>query len=70
MEKGQPVWLLIGAQGGLVHQAANRKVRPEQAVELLPHQFRRLAAQNDLSPAQVRLQFIQCRLSGKGLARC
>jgi hypothetical protein len=45
-------------------------MRHQQAKELLPDQFRRLAAQYNLSAAQVGLQFVQGGLSGKGLARC
>ena len=51
--------IFVGPQGGLVHEAAHRIVRHEQAVEFLLYQFRCLAAQNDLSTPQVCLQFVQ-----------
>jgi hypothetical protein len=53
-----------------VHQAPHGKVREQQPVEFLPHQVGRLAAQDDLGPAQVGLELIESCLSGKGLARC
>ena len=62
MEKRQAIWIFAGAQGRLMHQATNRKVRHQQAVELLANQFRRLAPQYDLGPAQMGLQLIQGRL--------
>jgi glycosyltransferase 2 family protein len=64
------VWIFIGLQGRLVHQAANRKVRHQQAVEFLFDEFRRLASQHNLGSAQMSLQLVQSSLSGKGLARC
>ena len=53
-----------------MHQAADGKVRHQQTEELLPDQFRRLAAQYNLSAAQMSLQLVQGGLSGEGLARC
>ena len=70
MDERKPVWVFVGLQGGFVHQTANGKVRHQQAEELLPHEFRRLAAQYDLSASQMRFQLVQGSLSGKGLARC
>jgi hypothetical protein len=42
----------------------------QQTIKLLLHQLRSLATQHDLGAAQMGFQFIQRRLSGKGLARC
>jgi hypothetical protein len=41
-----------------------------QSVEFLAYQVRGLTAQDDLGSTQVGFQFVQRRLSGKGLARC
>ena len=70
VEKGQLVRILIGAQRGFVHEAADGEMGHEQAIELLPYQIRRLTAQDDLCSPQVSLELIERRLSGKGLARC
>jgi hypothetical protein len=69
MNKGEPVWIFVSPQGGFVHQTSNREVRHQETVELLLDQLRRLAAQHNLRPAQMGFQFVQRRLSGKGLAR-
>jgi hypothetical protein len=45
-------------------------VRHQQSVELLPHQVRRLTAQDDACASQMSFQFVERSLSGKGLARC
>ena len=55
----QAVRIIAGMQRRLVHQTANREVRHQHAIEFLPYQFRRLAAQHDLCPAQMCLQFIK-----------
>ncbi len=70
MEKGQPVGILVGAQGGFVHETADGEVRHQQTIELLPYQVRRLTAQDDTCAPQMRLEFVERGLSGKGLARC
>ena len=43
-----------------MHQTADGEVGQQQSVELLSHQIRRLAAQDDFSPTQVGLQLIEC----------
>jgi len=70
VDERKPVGILIGLQGGFVHQAADGKMRHQQTKELLPDQFRRLTTQYDLSTTQMRFQLVQRGLSGKGLARC
>lgn len=70
MQEGEPVGVLIGFERGFMHEATNGEVRHQQAIKLLSHQFRSLAAQYDLGAPQMGLQLIQGRLSGKGLARC
>ena len=47
MQEREAVWILVRLQGRLVHQAAPREVRQQQAVELLLDQVRLLAAQDD-----------------------
>ena len=78
MEKGQPVGILVGAQRRFVHEAADGEVRHQQAIKLLPHQIRFLAAQDDMRAPQVSLEFvergfnlpalvIQCRTAMSGM---
>lgn len=69
MEEGETIRILIGLQGCFVHQAADGEVGHQQAVEFLPNQIGSLAAQHDVCPAQMGLQFVEGALSGKGLAR-
>ena len=38
MEKGQPVWFLIGAQGGLVQESTDCEIRHPQGIKLLSYQ--------------------------------
>ena len=59
MQEGEPVGIFVGLESGLVHQAADGVVGHKQAPELLLHQLRRLAAEHDLSAAQMRLEFVQ-----------
>ena len=70
MEEGEVVGVFVRLERGLVQEAANGKVGHQQPVKLLPNQFRCLAAQDDLGAPQMSFQFVQSRLSGKGLARC
>ncbi len=51
--------VFIGLQGGFVHQAADGKMRHQQAEELLRNQYWRRAAQYNLSATQMGLQFVQ-----------
>ena len=46
-----------------MHQAPDGEVGHQEAVELLAHQVRPLAAQDDASSPQVGFQFIQGRLN-------
>jgi len=69
MQEGEPIGIFVGFESGFMHQATDGIVGHEQAPELLFHQLRRLTAQHDLSPAQMRLEFVQGGLSGEGLAR-
>jgi hypothetical protein len=52
-----------------MHQSPHGEVRQQEPVKFLPHQVRRLAAQDDLGSAQVGLQFIQRSRSPRG-PRC
>jgi len=70
MKEREAVGIFVGLQRRFVHQPANGEVGHHEAVELLPHQIGGFAAQDDLGAPQVRLQFVQRGLSGKGLARC
>ena len=66
MKEGEPVGVLAGLQCRFMHQSADGEVRHQQTVEFLPYQIRRLAAQNNLSATQMRFEFVQGDLSGKG----
>ena len=59
MEEREPVGILIGLQGGRVHQAADREMRQNQPTELLAHEVWSLAAQDDAGAAQMGLEFIK-----------
>jgi len=52
-----------------MHQSAYGEVHHQQAIELLPDLVRRLTAEHDARSPQVSRQFVECSLSGKGLAR-
>ena len=70
MYEREPIGIFVGLQGRFMHQAANGEVRHQQTIELLFHQFGRLAPEHNLGAPQMSLQLIQGCLSGKGLARC
>ena len=42
-----------------MHQAANSEMSHQETVEFLPYQIGSLAAQHDVCPAQVCLQFVE-----------
>jgi len=42
-----------------MHETAYGKMRHQQSIELLFHQFRGLAPKNDLRPSQMRLKFVE-----------
>ena len=69
MDKGEAVWVLVHFECSLMHETADGIVCHHEAVKLLPHQIRSLAAEHDFGTPQMSLEFIQRRLSGKGLAR-
>ncbi len=62
VQEGECIGVLIGLERGLMHETANGEMRHQQPEEFLLDQIRRLAAQDDLCTAQVRLQFVQGRL--------
>src|ERR1700757_4693349 len=55
VQEREPVGILVGLQGGLVHQAANGKMRQKQPVELLTDEVWGLAAQHDAGAVQMVL---------------
>ena len=59
----EPIRVFIRLEGRFMHQAPDGEVGHQEAVELLAHQVRPLAAQNDASSPQVGFQFIQGRLN-------
>ena len=61
MDKRQAIRVGLGAQRHLVHETAHGKMREQQPIALLAHQFRRLAAEHDPRAAQVGLEFRQRR---------
>jgi hypothetical protein len=62
MEKRELIGIFVRFQGGLVHQAADRKVSQQETIELLPDEVGSFAAQYYLRAAQMSFQFIQRRL--------
>ena len=48
-----------GAQRGLVHQGADRKMREEKAPGFLPHELGRLAPEDPLSTPEMRLEYVE-----------
>src|SRR5882757_3087726 len=59
MKKREPVRIFRNRQCRFVHQLADGEVRQQKTIELLPHQFRGLAAQYDLTPPEMGLQFVK-----------
>jgi len=57
MEERKFVGVLIGLEGGFVHQSANGEVRHYEAVEFLANQVGGLAAQDDFGTAQMSFEF-------------
>lgn len=49
------------AERGLMHERADREVREQKAAGFLPHQLGRLAAEDALRAAQMRLEFVERR---------
>ena len=60
----------MSAERGFMHEASDGEAGHQQGIELLPHQIRSLAAQNNACSPQVSFEFVESSLSGKGLARC
>ena len=61
MVERQAVQILVGFESRLVHQPPDGGMSQQQPVELLTHQFRRFAAQDDTRSPQMGLQFVQGR---------
>ena len=59
MKKGESVRIFRNRQCRLVHQLADGEVRQQKTIELLPDQFRGFAAQHDLTPPEMGLQFVK-----------
>src|ERR1700720_1919410 len=59
MKKRESVRIFRNRQRGFVHQLADGKVRQQKTIELLPYQFRGFAAQHDLTPSEMGLQFVK-----------
>lgn len=62
MRERRSIGIGVDRRGGLVQEAAEGEVGQPGAVALLPHQVRRLAAQDHLCPAPVGLELVQRRL--------
>jgi len=69
VDEREPVGIFARLQRCFMHQSPHGEVRQQEPVKFLPHQVRRLAAQDDLGSAQVGLQFIQRSRSPRG-PRC
>src|SRR5712671_305873 len=59
MKKRESVRIFRNRQCGFVHQLADGEVRQQKTIELLPYQFRGFAAQYDLTPPEMGLQFVK-----------
>ena len=57
MEERKFIGVLVGLEGGFVHQSANGEVRHYESVEFLANQVGRLAAQDDFGTAQMSFEF-------------
>ncbi len=53
------IWIHIGSQRRLVHQASHRIMGEQQAVKLLANQLGGLATEHDFPSSQVRFQLVQ-----------
>lgn len=59
MEEGESIGILVSFQGGVVHQASDGKVRHHEAEELLAHEIRCLAAQDDPGAPQMSPELVE-----------
>src|SRR5664279_287035 len=63
MHEREPIRVFIRLEGRFMHQAPDGEMSHQEAVELLAHQIRPLAAQDYASSPQVGFQFIQGRFN-------
>src|SRR5437762_6065878 len=59
MKKREAVGIFRHRQCRFVHQLADGEVRQQKTIELLPYQFWGFAAQHDLAPPEMGLQFVK-----------
>jgi hypothetical protein len=59
MEKRESVRIFRNRQSRFVHQLADGEVCQQKTIELLPYQFRGFAAQDNLTPPEMGLQFVK-----------
>ena len=59
MQEGEAVGVLVGLEGGFVHQAANGEMCHQQPEHFLADQIGGLAAQHDFSAAQMGFEFVE-----------
>ena len=59
MKKRESVRIFRDRQCRFVHQLTNGEVRQQKTIELLPYRFRGFAAQHDLAPPEMGLQFVE-----------
>ena len=59
MQEGKAVGVLVGFEGGFMHQAANGEMCHQQPEHFLADQIGGLAAQHDFGAAQMGLEFVE-----------
>jgi hypothetical protein len=59
MEKRESVRIFRNRQSRFVHQLADGEVCQQETIELLSYQFRSFAAQDNLTPPEMGLQFVK-----------
>src|SRR5437016_9909555 len=59
MKKREAVGIFRNRQCRFVHQLTDGEVRQQKTIELLPYQFWGFAAQYDLAPPEMGLQFVK-----------
>src|ERR1700679_227559 len=62
VDERESVWILVGSQRSLMHEAADGEVRHQQAVDFLSHQVGRLAPKDDPGAPKMGLKLAQDRL--------
>jgi hypothetical protein len=59
VQEGELVGIRIGSESGFMKETADSEVGHHEPIELLAHQIRGLAAQDDPGAAQMGFQFVE-----------